>query len=74
MGMHYLIQGIFVMVGLLAILASLFNWDWFFQSQNTQAIVRNVGRQRARLFYALLGILMIATAIYFFGEVQKTIA
>jgi hypothetical protein len=36
--------------------------------------VRNVGRNRARLFYALLGILMIATAIYFFGEVQKTIA
>ena len=72
--MHYIIQVIFVVVGLLAILASLFNWDWFFQSQNTQAIVRNVGRQRARLFYALLGILMIATAIYFFGEVQKTIS
>ena len=71
MGMHYLIQGIFVMVGLLAILASLFNWDWFFQSQNSQFIVKNVGRKQARLFYAFLGILMIATAIYFFSEVQK---
>ena len=70
MGMHYLIQGIFVMVGLLAILASLFNWDWFFQSQNSQFIVRNVGRKQARLFYALLGVLMIATAVYFFLEVQ----
>jgi hypothetical protein len=39
-----------------------------------QAIVRNVGRQRARLFYALLGVLMIGTAIYFFLEVQKTLA
>ena len=74
MVMHYVIQGIFVVVGLLAILASLFNWDWFFKAQNMQVIVRNVGRQRARLFYALLGILMIATAIYFFWEVQKTIA
>ena len=72
--MHYIIQGIFVVVGMLTILASLFNWDWFFKDQNMQFIVRNVGRQRARLFYALLGILMIATAIYFFGEVQKTIA
>ena len=72
--MHYIIQGIFVVVGMLTILASLFNWDWFFKAQNMQAIVRNVGRNRARLFYALLGILMIATAIYFFGEVQKTIA
>ena len=71
MGMHYLIQGIFAIVGLLAILASAFNWDWFFQSQNTRFIVSNVGRKQARLFYALLGILMIATAIYFFLEVQK---
>ena len=73
MGMHYIIQGIFVVVGLLAILASLFNWDWFFQSQNTQVIVNNVGRKRARLFYALLGLLMIATAVYFFLEVQEAI-
>ena len=71
MGMHYLIQGIFAIVGLLAILASLFNWDWFFNSQNTQFIVKNVGRKQARLFYALLGILMIATAIYFYTEVSK---
>ena len=73
MVMNYIIQGIFVVVGLLAILASLFNWNWFFQSQNMQAIVRNVGRKRARLFYALLGLLMIGTAIYFFQEVQKSL-
>ena len=73
MVMHYIIQGIFVVVGLLAILASLFNWDWFFQSQNMQSIVRNVGRKRARLFYALLGLLMIATAVYFFWKVQAAI-
>lgn len=71
MAMHYLIQGIFAVVGLLAVLASAFNWDWFFQSQNTRFIVSNVGRKQARLFYALLGFLMIATAIYFFLEVQK---
>lgn len=74
MVMHYVIQGIFVVVGLLAILASLFNWDWFFKAQNTQAIVRNVGRKRARLFYAFLGLLMIGTAVYFYMEIQKTIA
>ena len=73
MGMHYLIQGIFVVVGLLAIFASILNWDWFFQSQNTRFIVSNVGRNQARLFYALLGVLMIATAIYFFIEVQEAI-
>ena len=74
MEMHYLIQGIFAIVGLLAIGASLFNWNWFFQSQNTRFIVQNVGRKRARLFYAALGLLMIATAVYFFLEVQKTLS
>ena len=71
--MHYLIQGIFVIVGLLAIGAAIFDWDWFFQAQNTQLIVKNVGRKRARLFYAALGILMIATAVYFFLEIQKAL-
>ena len=74
MGMHYLIQGIFALIGLLALLASIFNWDWFFQSQNSQFIVKNVGRKQARLFYAFLSILMIATAVYFYLEIQKTIA
>lgn len=69
--MHYFMQGIFVVVGLLAVLASLFNWDWFFNAQNSQFIVHNVGRKQARLFYALLGLLMIATAVYFFLEVQN---
>ena len=68
---HYLIQGIFVLVGLLAILASWFNWNWFFKAQNTQSLVKNVGRKQARLFYAVLGLLMISTAIYFFVEIQK---
>ena len=49
---HYIIQGIFVLVGLLALLAALFNWDWFFTAHNTQFIVANAGRNRARLFYA----------------------
>lgn len=74
MTMHYLIQGIFVVVGLIAIGASLFNWDWFFKAQNTQFIVHNVGRKHARFFYALLGGLMIATAIYFFLEVQESLS
>lgn len=46
------------------------NWEWFFTAHNTQFIVSNAGRQRARLFYAILGLLMIATGIYFFLNVQ----
>ena len=73
MAMHYLIQGIFVIIGSLSVLASIFNWNWFFTAQNTRFIVNNIGRKRARIFYAVLGILMIATAYYFFMEVQVAI-
>lgn len=70
MGMHYLLQGIFVGIGLLAVLAALFNWDWFFTAGNTQFIVSNVGRTRARWFYALLGLMMMGTGVFFFLRVQ----
>lgn len=71
--MHYFIQGIFVCVGLLAVLAALFNWDWFFTASNTQFVVSNVGRPRARLFYALLGLMMIGTGVFFFLRIQELV-
>lgn len=70
MEIHYVIQSLFVLVGLLSLLAALFNWDWFFTAQNTRFIVANAGRKRARLFYAAIGVLMIATGVFFFLSVQ----
>lgn len=70
MQFHYVIQALFVLVGLLAVLASIFNWDWFFTAQNSQFIVKNVGRRQARMFYAALGLLMMATGVFFFLSVQ----
>jgi hypothetical protein len=52
------------------VLAALFNWDWFFTARNTQFIVANAGRTRARLFYAAIGLLMIATGVFFFLSIQ----
>ena len=70
MGMHYVLQGLFVVIGLMSLLAALFNWNWFFAANNSQFIVKNVGRKQARLFYAVLGLLLIGTGIYFFMQVQ----
>lgn len=73
MGIHYFIQGLFVLVGLLSVLAAICNWNWFFTAQNTQFIVANAGRNRARLFYAAIGLLMIATGVFFFLSIQGCI-
>lgn len=66
MAPHYFIQGLFAIAGVIALLASLFNWKWFFEAQNSQFIVRNVGRNRARFFYGTLGILLIGMAVFFY--------
>ena len=62
---HYIIQGIFALTGLVSLLAALQDWNWFFTARNTQFIVQNVGRRQARLFYGVLGVLLIATAVFF---------
>lgn len=62
---QYIIQGIFALTGLTSLLAALLDWDWFFTARNAQFIVQNVGRRQARLFYGVLGLLLIAMAVFF---------
>lgn len=68
---HYIIQSVFVLVGILSLMASVFNWEWFFTAQNSQFIVRALGRNKSRIFYAILGLAMIAAGIYFFLSVHE---
>ena len=70
---QYVVQGIFALAGLVSLLAALLNWDWFFTARNSQVIVRNVGRNRARFFYGILGVILIGMATFFFIETQKAI-
>jgi len=48
------------------LLAAILDWNWFFTARNTQFIVQNVGRRQARLFYGVLGVILIGTSIFFF--------
>ena len=69
---HYIVQGIFVLAGAVAILASVCNWEWFFTARNTQSVVRSVGRSRARLFYGTVGVICIGMAVYFFHNTASS--
>ena len=68
---QYLVQAIFALAGITSLLASLLNWNWFFTTRNAHTIVRNVGRGRARLFYGILGVIIIGMAVFFFVETRK---
>ena len=63
---QYIVQGIFAVAGIIALLAAILDWNWFFTARNTQFIVQNVGRRQARLFYGVLGVILIGTSIFFF--------
>lgn len=62
---QYIIQGIFALAGIISLLASVFNWNWFFTARNSQFIVQNVGRRQARWFYGVLGIILIGMSVFF---------
>ena len=68
---QYIVQALFAIAGLVALLASLCNWNWFFTSHSAKSLVRGVNRKKARLFYAALGIILIGMAIYFYIATRK---
>lgn len=65
-----MVQGLFMLGGVVSVMAAICNWDWYFDTRNAKQIVNNVGRKRARIFYAVLGIILIGTAIFFFVETR----
>ena len=70
---HYMILGIFALTGMLSLLAALCNWEWFFTARNTQWVVRNVGRRQARWFYGVLGLILLATASFFYTQIPDAL-
>ena len=63
--LHYILQTLFLLTGLTALLAAIFNWKWFFESENAAPVVKFFGRKGSRLFYGAIGIVLIAAAICF---------
>lgn len=53
-----------VAVGLFSVLAGVFNWDFFFNSRKARLWIRLFGRGGARIFYILLGVVIIVLGIF----------
>ena len=54
---------IIIAVGLFAIIASLSNWEPFFNNRRAQGVIRTFGRKGARIFYVVLGLVICATGV-----------
>lgn len=68
--LHNVIQIIFVISGITAMLAAMFNWDWFFTARNAEFIVKRLGRTGSRILYGMAGLLFIIAAVYFYYQIK----
>lgn len=60
-----IIAGVFACAGLLAIVASIASWDWFFKSPNVSILTGRLSRGKARVVYFVIGVAIIAMSIFF---------
>lgn len=68
--LHNVVQIIFLLAGVVSLLASLLNWDWFFTADNASFLVKYLGRNGARWAYGTIGAIFIAAAIYFYYRIE----
>lgn len=62
---------IFVAAGLFTICGAGFDWDWFMNNRRAWIFVTMFGRNGARVFYGLLGTVLIVLGVLFaLGIVQ----
>ena len=60
---EYFILVLFIVLGVFSIIASVWNLDWYFQTDGARMFVKRFGRNGARIFYVLLGIGLIACGV-----------
>lgn len=68
--LHYILQTIFLIGGIVVLLAALLDWEWFFASRNAAPIVKYFGRTKSRWFYGAAGVFLIAVAIGFYFRLK----
>ena len=68
--LHNIIQIIFLLSGATALMAALFNWEWFFTTRNAEPVVKKLGRGKSRLLYGTAGVVFIFAAIFFYYKVK----
>lgn len=52
-----------IVAGIFSLVASLKDWDFFFENRKSKLIVKLLGRSKARIFYGILGALMIIASL-----------
>ncbi|MDE5895359.1 MAG: immunity 17 family protein [Muribaculum intestinale] len=57
---------IFAVMGVFSIAAGVSGWPWFYNSINARVLTGRMRRIHARIFYIIVGLVIIAMAVYLF--------
>lgn len=57
-----MVQSLAFLAGLFTILGAALDWDWFMNHGKARPFVRAFGRNGARVFYVVLGLVICALA------------
>lgn len=57
---------IFMAIGFLSLICSVFNVEWFFKTNNASIFVNKFGRLGARIIYSITGIAIIIVSVLLF--------
>lgn len=49
--------------GLFTLIAAIANWEWFFNNWRARVVTNMLGREGARMLYAVLGVAMLGGGI-----------
>ncbi|MBR6386522.1 MAG: immunity 17 family protein [Ruminococcus sp.] len=52
-----------ILGGLLCVCAAYYDWNWFFDNMRAKPFVKWFGRDGARTFYTILGIILIVLGL-----------
>ena len=69
--LHNIVQCIFLLAGIVSLLASLLDSDWFFTADNASFLVNRLGRNGARWVYGTIGVIFIIAAVYFYYRIAR---
>jgi small neutral amino acid transporter SnatA (MarC family) len=61
--MELFINILFIVVGVFVLIVSIMNWDWYFNSTKAQRLIRLIGRTGSRIFYSIIGLLLVIIGI-----------
>jgi hypothetical protein len=62
---HTILHILFAVAGLLALLAAILDWNWFFRVVKTHQLMRRFSRRGSRWYYGLMGVVLITMAVLF---------